>query len=55
LKDDNDILLCGHRPSRQTHDEATGEEAKTIHRMLEYGGEEKRVFPRRKQPLETIA
>jgi exodeoxyribonuclease V alpha subunit len=54
LKDDNDILLCaptGRAAKRMT--EATGEEAKTIHRMLEYGGEEN-VFARDENfPLET--
>lgn len=40
LKEDNDILLCaptGRAAKRMS--EATGEEAKTIHRLLEYGGE----------------
>ena len=40
-EEDNDILLCaptGRAAKRMS--EATGEEAKTIHRMLEYGGEE---------------
>jgi exodeoxyribonuclease V alpha subunit len=54
LKDDNNILLCaptGRAAKRMT--EATGEEAKTIHRMLEYGGEEN-VFARDENcPLET--
>ncbi|MDD3214343.1 MAG: ATP-dependent RecD-like DNA helicase, partial [Eubacteriales bacterium] len=54
LKEDNDILLCaptGRAAKRMT--EATGEEAKTIHRMLEYGGEEN-VFSRDENyPLET--
>lgn len=54
LKDDNDILLCaptGRAAKRMT--EATGEDAKTIHRMLEYGGEEN-VFARDENyPLET--
>ncbi len=54
LKEDNDILLCaptGRAAKRMT--EATGEEAKTIHRMLEYGGDEN-VFARDENyPLET--
>ena len=54
LKDDSDILLCaptGRAAKRMT--EATGEEARTIHRMLEYGGEEN-VFARDENyPLET--
>ena len=40
LKDDNEILLCaptGRAAKRMS--EATGEEAKTIHRLLEYGGD----------------
>ena len=54
LKEENDVLLCaptGRAAKRMT--EATGEEAKTIHRMLEYGGEEN-VFTRDENyPLET--
>ena len=54
LKEDNDILLCaptGRAAKRMS--EATGEEAKTIHRMLEYGGDEN-VFTRDENyPLET--
>ncbi len=54
LKEDNDILLCaptGRAAKRMS--EATGEEAKTIHRMLEYGGDEN-VFARDENyPLET--
>ncbi|MDD3412146.1 MAG: AAA family ATPase, partial [Eubacteriales bacterium] len=54
LKEENDILLCaptGRAAKRMS--EATGEEAKTIHRMLEYGGEEN-VFARDENyPLET--
>ena len=46
LNEDNDILLCaptGRAAKRMS--EATGEEAKTIHRLLEYGGDED-VFAR---------
>jgi len=54
LREDSDILLCaptGRAAKRMT--EATGEEAKTIHRMLEYGGDEN-VFARDENyPLET--
>ncbi|NLI22499.1 MAG: ATP-dependent RecD-like DNA helicase [Clostridiales bacterium] len=54
LRDDNEILLCaptGRAAKRMT--EATGAEAKTIHRMLEYGGEEN-VFARDENyPLEA--
>ena len=41
LSDENQVLLCaptGRAAKRMT--EATGAEAKTIHRLLEYGGEE---------------
>ena len=40
LRDENDILLCaptGRAAKRMS--EATGEEARTIHRLLEYGGD----------------
>jgi exodeoxyribonuclease V alpha subunit len=54
LAEDNEILLCaptGRAAKRIT--EATGAEAKTIHRMLEYSGESG-VFQRREDtPLET--
>ena len=54
LCEDNEIMLCaptGRAAKRIT--EATGAEAKTIHRMLEYGGESG-VFQRREDnPLET--
>ena len=54
LKSDNDILLCaptGRAAKRMS--EATGEEAKTIHRLLEYGGDED-VFARSEDyPLEA--
>ncbi len=54
LADDNEILLCaptGRAAKRMA--EATGAEAKTIHRMLEYNGEAN-VFQRREDnPLET--
>ena len=54
LKEDNDILLCaptGRAAKRMS--EATGEDAKTIHRMLEYGGDEN-VFARDENyPLEA--
>ncbi len=54
LKEDSEILLCaptGRAAKRMS--EATGEEAKTIHRMLEYGGDDN-VFARDENyPLET--
>ncbi len=54
LKDENDVLLCaptGRAAKRMS--EATGEEAKTIHRLLEYGGDEN-VFARdENHPLEA--
>lgn len=54
LEEDNDIMLCaptGRAAKRMT--EATGAQAKTIHRMLEYNGESG-VFQRREDnPLET--
>ena len=54
LNEDNEIMLCaptGRAAKRMT--EATGAEAKTIHRMLEYNGESS-VFQRREEnPLET--
>jgi exodeoxyribonuclease V alpha subunit len=53
-EEDNEILLCaptGRAAKRMS--EATGEEAKTIHRMLEYGGDEN-VFSRDENyPLEA--
>ena len=54
LRDDSDILLCaptGRAAKRMT--EATGEEAKTIHRMLEYGGEENVFVRDENYPLEA--
>jgi exodeoxyribonuclease V alpha subunit len=54
LTEDNEIMLCaptGRAAKRIT--EATGAEARTIHRMLEYNGEGN-VFQRREDnPLET--
>lgn len=54
LKDEGSILCCaptGRAAKRMS--EATGEEAKTIHRLLEYGGDEG-VFTRDENyPLET--
>ena len=54
LSDGNEVLLCaptGRAAKRMT--EATGAEAKTIHRLLEYGGEEG-VFARdTNHPLEA--
>jgi len=54
LSDGNEVLLCaptGRAAKRMT--EATGAEAKTIHRLLEYGGEEG-VFARNlDNPLEA--
>ncbi|MEA4999520.1 MAG: ATP-dependent RecD-like DNA helicase [Candidatus Limiplasma sp.] len=54
LKEDSDILLCaptGRAAKRMS--EATGEEAKTIHRMLEYGGDENVFVRDENYPLET--
>lgn len=54
LKEDNDILLCaptGRAAKRMS--EATGEEAKTIHRLLEYGGEEGMFARGEDYPLEA--
>lgn len=54
LKEENDVLLCaptGRAAKRMS--EATGEEAKTIHRMLEYGGEENTFVRDENYPLET--
>lgn len=54
LSDGNEVLLCaptGRAAKRMT--EATGAEAKTIHRLLEYGGEEG-VFARNlENPLQA--
>ncbi|MFH1512512.1 MAG: AAA family ATPase, partial [Bacillota bacterium] len=54
LREDNEIMLCaptGRAAKRMT--EATGAQAKTIHRMLEYNGESN-IFQRREDnPLET--
>lgn len=54
LKEDSDILLCaptGRAAKRMS--EATGEEAKTIHRLLEYGGEEGMFARGEDYPLEA--
>ncbi len=54
LKEDNDILLCaptGRAAKRMS--EATGEEAKTIHRLLEYGGDSDAFARGEDYPLET--
>ena len=54
LKEDNDILLCaptGRAAKRMS--EATGEEAKTIHRLLEYGGENGAFARGEDYPLEA--
>ena len=53
LKEDNDILLCaptGRAAKRMS--EATGEEAKTIHRLLEYGGDSETFARSQDYPLE---
>ncbi len=54
LSEDNDVVLCaptGRAAKRMS--EATGAEAKTIHRLLEYGGDEG-VFARNQEnPLEA--
>jgi len=54
LNEDNDIMLCaptGRAAKRMT--EATGAEAKTIHRMLEYSGENNLFQRKEENPLET--
>ena len=54
LREDNDILLCaptGRAAKRMS--EATGEEAKTIHRLLEYGGDEDTFARSEEYPLEA--
>jgi len=53
LSEEHDPLLCaptGRAAKRMT--EATGEEAKTIHRLLEYGGEEGAFARNADNPLE---
>ena len=53
LKEDNDILLCaptGRAAKRMS--EATGEESKTIHRLLEYGGDSGAFARSEDYPLE---
>ncbi len=54
LSEENDVVLCaptGRAAKRMT--EATGAEARTIHRLLEYGGDEG-VFSRNQEnPLEA--
>lgn len=53
LKAENDILLCaptGRAAKRMS--EATGEEAKTIHRLLEYGGDSGAFARSEDYPLE---
>ena len=54
LGEENDILLCaptGRAAKRMT--EATGAEAKTIHRLLEYSGEEGAFARNAENPLEA--
>ena len=54
LAKDNDVLLCaptGRAAKRMT--EATGTESKTIHRLLEYGGEEGAFARNAENPLEA--
>ena len=54
LSDGNEVLLCaptGRAAKRMT--EATGAEAKTIHRLLEYGGEEGSFARNGENPLEA--
>ncbi|MBN1776966.1 MAG: ATP-dependent RecD-like DNA helicase [Clostridiales bacterium] len=54
LEEDNEIMLCaptGRAAKRMT--EATGAEAKTIHRMLEYNGEANLFQRKEENPLET--
>lgn len=54
LGDENEILLCaptGRAAKRMS--EATGQEAKTIHRLLEYGGDEGLFARSEDYPLEA--
>ena len=54
LKEDSEILLCaptGRAAKRMS--EATGEEAKTIHRLLEYGGDADTFARGEDYPLEA--
>ncbi len=54
LKEENDVTLCaptGRAAKRMS--EATAEEARTIHRLLEYGGEENTFVRNEDYPLET--
>lgn len=54
LKEESDILLCaptGRAAKRMS--EATGEEAKTIHRLLEYGGDADTFARGEDYPLEA--
>ena len=54
LSDENEVLLCaptGRAAKRMT--EATGAEAKTIHRLLEYGGEEGAFARNADNPLQA--
>ena len=54
LSDGNEVLLCaptGRAAKRMT--EATGAEARTIHRLLEYGGEEGTFSRNSDHPLEA--
>ena len=54
LEKTEDVVLCaptGRAAKRMT--EATGKEAKTIHRLLEYGGEEGTFARNSENPLET--
>ena len=54
LSAENEVLLCaptGRAAKRMT--EATGAEAKTIHRLLEYGGDEGIFARNQENPLET--
>ncbi|MEG0640784.1 MAG: ATP-dependent RecD-like DNA helicase [Clostridia bacterium] len=54
LKDENELLLCaptGRAAKRMS--EATGEEAKTIHRLLEYGGDADTFARGEDYPLEA--
>ena len=53
LSEDNEVMLCaptGRAAKRMT--EATGAEARTIHRLLEYGGEEGSFARNQEHPLE---
>ena len=56
LSQEGEVVLCaptGRAAKRMT--EATGVEAKTIHRLLEYGGDEERFARNQENPIEADA